>query len=48
MVQRLAPAFSRSDSYPEIFLNLVLPDEVVKASGSEAGVKGYILSFGLT
>jgi len=47
MVQRLAPAFSRSDGYPEILLNLVLPDEVVKASGSEATVEGYILSSGL-
>jgi len=48
MVQRLAPTFSRNDSYPEIFLNLVLPDEVIKASGAKAGIKGYILSSGLT
>jgi hypothetical protein len=47
MVQRLAPAFSRSDSYSDVFLNLVLPDEVIKASGSEASVKRYILSSGL-
>jgi hypothetical protein len=48
MVQRLAPAFSRRDGYLDVFLNLVLPDEVSKASGSEAGVKGYILGSGLT
>ena len=48
MVQRLAPAFSRSDSYLQVILNLTLPDEVIKASGSEASIKGYILSLGLT
>jgi hypothetical protein len=48
MVQRLVSAFSRSDSYLQVFLNLVLPDEVNKASGSEASVKDYILGSGLT
>jgi hypothetical protein len=48
MVQRLAPAFSRGDRDVEVFLNLVLPDEVSKASGSEATVKSYILGSGLT
>jgi hypothetical protein len=48
MIQRLTPAFSCSDSYPQVILNLVLPDEVVKTSGSEATVEGYILSSGLT
>jgi hypothetical protein len=43
MVQRLAPPFSRSDSYPDVFLNLVLPDEVGKVSGAQAGVKSYVL-----
>jgi hypothetical protein len=48
MVQRLAPAFSRSDSYSDVLLNLILPDEVSKAAGAQAGVKGYVLSLGLT
>jgi hypothetical protein len=48
MVQRLAPTFSRSDRYPQVFLNLVLPDELVKTPGSEASVKGYVLGSGLT
>jgi len=48
VVQRLLPAFSRGDGYLEVFLNLVLPDEVVKASGAEAAVEGYILGSGLT
>ncbi|GAH97676.1 unnamed protein product [marine sediment metagenome] len=48
MVQRLAPAFSCSDSYLQVILNLILPDKVIKASGSEAGIKAYILGFGLT
>jgi hypothetical protein len=48
MVQRLASAFSRSDSYPQVFLNLVLPDEFIKTPGSKAGIKGYILGSGLT
>jgi hypothetical protein len=48
MVQRLIPAFSRRDSYLQVFLNLVLPDEVIKALGSEASIKGYILGSGLT
>jgi hypothetical protein len=34
MVQRFFPAFSRRDGYLYIILNLVLPDEVVKALGS--------------
>jgi hypothetical protein len=48
MVQRLIPAFSRSDGYLQILLNLILPDEVIKAPGAEAGIKGYILSPGFT
>jgi hypothetical protein len=47
VVQRFAPAFSRGDGYPQVFLDLLLPGEVVKAAGAEAGVKGYILFFGL-
>jgi hypothetical protein len=48
MVQRLIPAFSRRDSYLEVILNLILPDEVIKTPGAEAGIKGYILSPGFT
>jgi hypothetical protein len=47
VVQRLAPAFSRGDGYPQVFLDLVLPGEVVKAVGAEAGIKGGVLGFGL-
>jgi hypothetical protein len=47
MVQRLAPAFSRRDSYLYIIFNLILPDEVVKTSGSEAAIEGYIFGSGL-
>jgi len=47
VVQRLAPAFSRGDGYLQVFLDLVLPGEVVKTVGTEAGVKGVILGFGL-
>jgi len=48
VVQRLLPAFSRGDGYLEVFLNLVLPDEVVKAPGAEAAVQGSVLGSGLT
>jgi hypothetical protein len=47
VVQRLAPAFSRGDGYSQVFLDLFLPGEVVKAAGAEAGVEGGILGFGL-
>jgi len=47
VVQRIAPAFSRGDGYLQVFLDLVLPGEVVKAAGAEAGVKGGVLGFGL-
>jgi hypothetical protein len=48
MIQRLVPALSRSDSYLEVILNLVLPDKVIKAPGAKASVKVYILSPGFT
>jgi hypothetical protein len=47
VVQRFAPALSRSDGYLQVFLDLFLPCEVVKAVGAEAGVKGGVLGFGL-
>ncbi len=48
MVQRFAPTFGRGDSYVQIVFNLGLPDEVIKATGSEAGVKWYVFSAGFT
>ncbi len=48
MVQRLIPAFSRSDSYPQILLNLMLPDKVIKAPGAKAAIKARVLSPGST
>ena len=48
MVQRFVSAFSRRDSYVQIALNLVLADEIIKATGSEAGIKWYVLSAGFT
>jgi len=48
MVKRLPPPLGCGDGYLNIILNLVLPDEVSKAAGSEASVKGYILGSGLT
>jgi hypothetical protein len=47
VVQRLAPAFSRGDGYLQVFLDLILPGEVVKAAGAEAGVKAGVLGLGL-
>jgi hypothetical protein len=47
VIQRLAPAFSRGDGYLQVFLDLVLPGEVVEAAGAEAGVEGGVLGFGL-
>ena len=44
MVQRLASTFGGSDGYVQIALDLILSDEVIKATGSEAGVKWYVLS----
>ena len=44
MVQRITPAFGSGDGYTQIFLDLFLPDEVVKAPGAEAGVMRYIFS----
>jgi len=48
MVQRLTPAFGSGDSYVQVFLDLALPDEVIKMPWSQAGIKWYILSAGLT
>jgi hypothetical protein len=48
MVQRLVPALSRSDSYLEVILNLILPDKVIKAPRAKATVKTGVLSPGFT
>jgi hypothetical protein len=47
MVESLPPPPGRGDGYLDIILNLVLPDEVVKAPGPEAAVQGYVLGAGL-
>ncbi len=48
MVKRLAPALGSSDSYVQVFLDLALPDEVIKTPRSQAGIKWYVLSAGFT
>ena len=48
MVKCLAPPFSRGDSYAQILLNSGLTNKLIKATGSEAGIKGYVLSTGFT
>jgi len=48
VVQRLASALSSSDSYVQIILDSGLPDEVIKAPGSQSSIKRYILSGGFT
>lgn len=48
MVQCLAPALGSHNSYVQIVLDLDLPDEIVKPPWSQAGIKRYVLSSGLT
>jgi hypothetical protein len=48
MVQRLSPAFGGGDGDVQVVLELILPDELIKAAGPEAGVKRYVLSAGFT
>jgi len=48
VIQCLAPAFGRGNSYIQIILNLGLPDEVTEVSGSEAGIKLCVLGVGFT
>ncbi len=48
VVKRLVSAFGGSDSYVQILLDPVLPDEVGKMSWSQAGIKGNILGAGFT
>jgi len=44
MVQRLTPAFGSGDSYVHIVFDLALPDEVIKAPWSQAGIKWYVFT----
>jgi len=44
MVQSLAPPLSRGDGDVQIFLNSGLTNEFIKATGSEANIKRYILN----
>jgi len=48
MVQRLTPAFSGGNRDVQIVLNPGLPDEVIKAARSQAGIEWLILTIGLT
>jgi len=44
MVERLTPAFGRSDSYAYIVLDSLLADEILKTPGTQAGIKRGVLS----
>ena len=48
MVQCFTPAFGSGDSYLDVILNSMLPDEVIKTPGAQAGIKWYVLSTGFT
>ena len=48
MVKCLAPPLSRGDSYVQVLLNSALTNKLTKATGSEAGIKGYVLGTGFT
>jgi hypothetical protein len=48
MVERLSPTFRRRDGYLEVFLVLVLPDEVSQGPGAETGIERRVLGAGLT
>jgi len=48
MVKCLSPPLSCSDSYAQILLNSGLTNKLIKATGPEAGIKGYVLSTGFT
>jgi len=48
MVKCLTPPLSRGDSYAQVLLNSGLTNEVIKAPGSEADIKRYVLSTGFT
>ena len=48
VVQCFAPAFGSGDSYIQILLNPILPDEVIKAPGTETGIQWRVLGVGFT
>jgi hypothetical protein len=48
MVQWLTPALGGGDSYSQVFFNPGLPDKVIKAPGSQAQIKRYVLGTGST
>ena len=48
MVKCLSPPLSCGDSYAQILLNSGLTNELIKATGSEAGIKRYVFSTGFT
>ncbi len=48
MVKGLSPAFGGGNGYLEVFLDPVLPDEIAKLAGAEAGIKGEVLFTGFT
>jgi len=48
VVQRLTPALGRGDGDIQITLDFVLPDELIKVAGTEAGIQGGVLGAGLT
>ena len=48
MVQGLASTLGGSNGDVQVALNLILSDELIKTARSEASVKWYVLSAGLT
>lgn len=48
MVQRFSSAFGCGDGYVQVFLDFVLPDEIIKVAGAQAGIKWYVFSAGFT
>jgi hypothetical protein len=48
VVDGLAPAFSGGDADLEVFLEVLLPDEVRQGARPEAVIKGRVFNIGLT
>jgi len=48
MVQCLAPSLGGSNGDADVFLDFVLPDELLEAAGAQAGIKRPVLGSGLT
>ena len=47
MVQGFASTLGGSNGDVQVVLNLILSDELIETTGSETGVKRYILGAGL-